>query len=313
MKKVLILSQTNKDDYALKEWRKNGVETGITLKEQPKLLRAVRRLWIKFHFPLQSMWYGDWKKTFLNYDCVLLHGTWLAEDIPHWMRKQANKQKKDIKLIWWYWNKVVALDQPERVSEKDCEKWSFDKKDCETYGMRHNTQYYFKSFQLPKAKILQDIYFLGTDGGRKVQLLDLYEQFLKQHFKVDFNIYISQILPEDMDKQECFITRKMDYQENLKHIAESKAVLEVLREGQSGQTLRALECLFYRKKLITNDKSVKKYDYYHSQNIFVLGEDDLERLPIFLDEPFADVSEEMIEKYDCKQWLERFFTKCSVV
>ena len=155
--------------------------------------------------------------------------------------------------------------------------------------------------------LMQDIYFLGTDGGRKTKLLELYEQFQSYHLKSDFHILVPQILPEDMSRQECFITKPMDYQENLMHIAKSKAVLEVLREGQSGQTLRALECLFYQKKLITNDKSVKEYDYYHPQNIFILDEDDMERLTVFLEEPFADVSEKMIEKYDCEMWLERFF------
>ena len=35
-KKVLILSLTEKEDYALAEWRKNGVDTDITLKDCPK-------------------------------------------------------------------------------------------------------------------------------------------------------------------------------------------------------------------------------------------------------------------------------------
>ena len=66
MTKTLILSQTNREDYALLEWEKNGVDVDITLKEQPKILRAIRRVWIKLHLPFQSMWYGNWKKTFLE-------------------------------------------------------------------------------------------------------------------------------------------------------------------------------------------------------------------------------------------------------
>ena len=68
LKKVLILSQTDKDDYALLEWQKNGVDTDITLKDCNKLLRAVRRIWIKFHLPFQHIWYGDWKDHMDEYD-----------------------------------------------------------------------------------------------------------------------------------------------------------------------------------------------------------------------------------------------------
>lgn len=70
-KKVLILSQTTKDDYALMEWKKNGADVDITLKEHNVLLRAIRRYWIKFHLPFEQIWYGDWKKCFMDYDMVL--------------------------------------------------------------------------------------------------------------------------------------------------------------------------------------------------------------------------------------------------
>lgn len=305
MKNILILSQTNKDDYALLEWQKNGVDTDITLKEQPLILRAIRRIWIKFHLPFQSIWYGNWKKEFLKYDGILLHGTWLAEGIPHWMRHQAEKAGKDIKIIWWYWNKVVSEDNPNRVSEKDCEKWSFDWEDCQKYGMSYNTQYYFKSFQLPNEKVKHDIYFLGTDGGRKNIIGEWNTKFQKMGLNTDIHI-VTNIITGSEPYQELLQKNKLSYQGNLQHIAQSKAVLEILREGQSGQTLRALECLFYHKKLITNDVRVQKYDYYHEDNIFIIEKDKLEDLPRFLEKPCAAISEELIERYDCKQWLKRF-------
>jgi hypothetical protein len=133
---VLILSLTEKEDYALAEWRKNGVDTDITLKDCPKLLRLFRRIWIKLHLPLEHIWYGDWKRVFKKYDCILVHGTWMAERVPRWIRKKAGR---DIKIIWWYWNKVTKADHPERVLEQDCEKWSFDQEDCKKYGMHYSS------------------------------------------------------------------------------------------------------------------------------------------------------------------------------
>lgn len=307
-RKILILSLTEKDDYALAEWRKNGVDTDITLKNCSKILRAIRRLWIKLHLPMEHIWYGNWKKTFMEYDCVLVHGTWMAEKVPHWMRKQTEKVGKKMKIIWWYWNKVVAKDNPDRVSENDCEKWSFDIEDCEKYGMHHNTQYYFKSFQLPKEEVKYDIYFLGTDGGRKNKIGEWNTKFEDMGLHTDIHIIVD-VITEDEPYKKLLQKNKLSYQENLQHIAQSKAVLEILREGQSGQTLRALECLFYHKKLITNDIRVQEYDYYHADNIFIIGKDKLEDLPKFLEKPCAAISEELIERYDCKQWLERFGKK----
>ena len=167
--------------------------------------------------------------------------------------------------------------------------------------------YYFKSFVLPERDNLYDVYFLGTDGGRRQQILDIYEQICQFGMRPDFHIFVSKV-PEDMsDYQKCFITEKMGYQDNLKHIAESRAVLEILRPGQSGQTLRALECLFFKKKLITNDSRVKSYEFYHPDNIFILGENKIEDLPEFMEKKYVEIDETIVDKYDCKQWLERFF------
>lgn len=305
-KKILLLSLTEKDDYALAEWRKNGVDTDITLKDCPKLLRAVRRMWIKCNFPFESIWYGDWKKNFGEYDCVIIHGTWMAEKIPAWMKRKIDKSNTNTKIIWWYWNKVTGADNPNSVLDRDCEKWSFDIEDCKRYDMKHNTQYYFKSFQLPMVDVKNDIYFLGSDGGRKEMIGKWNKEFQKIGLKTDIHV-ITDLIDEEEQYIEILQKEKMSYQENLEHIAGSKAVLEILREGQSGQTLRALECLFYRKKLITNDNRVKNYDYYNKENIFILGEDNIQKLPQFLEQPSAVVSDELIEKYDCKQWLERFW------
>lgn len=307
-KKVLILSQTTKEDYALMEWKKNGADVDVTLKEHHMFLRAIRRYWIKFHLPFSQIWYGNWKKQFMSYDMVLLHGTWLAEDIPHWMRKKMKKEEaeKPTKIIWWYWNTVVEQDHPLRVSEKDCEKWSFDKKDCETYHMKYNTQYYFASYQLPTTEVATDVCYLGTDGGRKEKLIALQKQLKAQSITTDFRILVQKI-PVSPEEGITYFTEKVDYAENLRQIGQSRAIVEILREGQSGQTLRPLEAMFHKKKLITNDLRIVEYDYYCPENIFVLGLDDIRRIREFLNSPYREIPEPIKNKYESKAWLGRFW------
>lgn len=307
-KKILILSQTTKEDYALMEWKKNGVDVGITLKEHNVLLRAVRRYWMKYHLPFGHIWYGDWKKQFMDYDMVLIHGTWLAEDIPRWMRKKMQQEtsKKPSQIIWWYWNTVVEQDHPDRVSAQDCEKWSFDKQDCENYHMKYNTQYYFASYSLPTTEVVTDVCYLGTDGGRKEKLVALQKQLKAQNITTDFRILVQKI-PDSPEEGITYFTEKVDYAENLRQIAQSKAIVEILREGQSGQTLRPLEAMFHKKKLITNDLRIVEYDYYCPENIFVLGLDDIRRIREFLTSPYQEIPEQIKNKYECKTWLERFW------
>ncbi|HCF38843.1 MAG TPA: hypothetical protein DER56_07285 [Thermosipho africanus] len=92
----------------------------------------------------------------------------------------------------------------------------------------------------------------------------------------------------------------------LTKIGKSKAILDILSNPNDGLSLRPMESMFHRKKLITNSLLISNYDFYRSQNIFILGEDDLNKLPEFLNSPYEDIDEELIKKYDFKSWLSRF-------
>ena len=55
------------------------------------------------------------------------------------------------------------------------------------------------------------------------------------------------------------------------------------------------ESLVHEIKLITDCAWLKNYDFYHPDNIFILGEDEIESLPDFLNKPYIKV-ESSIEK-----------------
>ncbi len=89
----------------------------------------------------------------------------------------------------------------------------------------------------------------------------------------------------------------------------SKSILDFVSIGQSGLTIRPLEALFLKKKLITNDKFIKNFDFYHPDNVFILGKDKMEYLSDFLEKPFIEIEESITSKYDFSNWIKRFFKK----
>ena len=96
------------------------------------------------------------------------------------------------------------------------------------------------------------------------------------------------------------------YSEVQKNIVASKAILDIQVSKTAGPSLRALEAVFYNKKLLTDDKNVKTFKFYNKQNIFIIDEDDWDNLNEFLDSPVLPVKEEDIEYYNVKNWLSRF-------
>ena len=101
----------------------------------------------------------------------------------------------------------------------------------------------------------------------------------------------------------------MDYYEIIKLVGESKAILDLNNGNQVGLTLRPLEALFFKKKLITNNINIINYDFYSPDNIFILGVDDISNLTIFLNKKYKEIDKKIIEKYDFSNWLKRLIAK----
>ena len=98
----------------------------------------------------------------------------------------------------------------------------------------------------------------------------------------------------------------ISYEDNIRNVISSKCVLEICQEGQHGLTLRALEAMLCHRKLITNNKSIVKEDFYNPQNIFIIGVDNNQNVKDFIDSDFVVGDESILKKYDFNNWLNSF-------
>ena len=94
-----------------------------------------------------------------------------------------------------------------------------------------------------------------------------------------------------------------------RRIRRAKAILEVNQKGQVGCTLRALEALFFRKKLITTNLNIQKEDFYNPENIFIYGKDDIRNLHKFVEKPYDEQSDLFRDKRTIDAWFLKFFSE----
>jgi hypothetical protein len=205
-----------------------------------------------------------------------------------------------IRLILWYGDPVFRVFDPNKLSNTLCEKWSFDKNDALKFGMRFNPQYFFDNMEMSKSDIIYDILFVGRDKGRRHMIDSLEKEMLAADIKTYFYI---------VDNNLKFRNSRpiVPYEKYLTLLSKSKSILDIVQPGQSGLTFRPMESLFFRKKLITNDASIKTQDFYHPSNVFIVGENKVEDLKQFLATPFEDMPTDIIKYYDINSWLNRFF------
>lgn len=84
----------------------------------------------------------------------------------------------------------------------------------------------------------------------------------------------------------------------------SKAILDIEHPYQRGLTMRTFETMGARKKLITTNALIDKYDFYAIGNVCVIDRLAPSVQRDFLDAPFIPYPEDMLYRYSLEGWID---------
>lgn len=92
-------------------------------------------------------------------------------------------------------------------------------------------------------------------------------------------------------------------------IAKSRIVIDVQHPGQTGLTMRTIEALGGKKKLITTNPAIINYDFYNTNNVLLVDRKNPVIDEAFLQTPYQEIDRNIYEKYSISSWLEELFKK----
>jgi len=274
--------------YFIPFLKDKGILAYPLFKELSLSLRIIRKLFFLFRLP-KNTWYADWKYHLHSATTIIVFSTEYIEALSY--IKAINPE---LRIIFWYWNPVFRSINPNQIPDDICEKWSFDKHDCDVFKMRHNTTFYLDNIKLPENRVIYDMVFVGLDKGRKAFISDFRDKATTQGLKP----YLCII--DNAQKE------RVPYSDYLMLVSKADAIFDYIQEGQHGSTLRPMESIFLQKKLITNDTSIMLTDFYSPDNVFIIGINKMESLKHFLTIPYNPVSGEILKRYDVSSWVKRF-------
>lgn len=313
-KRYLVITNSISNDTIF-VWGENSPQCHAYRDMSNFLFKIMQRIGLWLHIDMLSFSSDFYRYDFKKYDAIVIEECIYPEEIIRFIRK------KNIacKIFYWLWNPIESSIGKARFYN-DLEHWnvllslqkkynfevcSFDKNDCLTYGLIYHHQV-APFFENVSNKILYPctIFFCGNDKGRLYLLNKLYKVFsqlgIKSYFKIVPNASVSY-----SDNAFKYVKKATPctYDHLIQEELAFPAVLEILQDGQGGITWRALEALFYKRKLITNFKGIKEYDFYSPNNIFILGEDDKKNLKQFIESPFKNISPSIVHRYTFDGWI----------
>lgn len=240
----------------------------------------------------------EYKKMMRKYNYVILFADGRLPVILTYYLK-----KRNAKLIIWRWNSVGKIDNAFNQLKKYGEIWTFDRKDAELNGWKLNTQFYFNSDNLKYSICLKkSAFFVGDNKGREATLEELYHLLTNANVTCDF--WLSNKMDDftGIKNMDDFIP----YENVINEVNRHSILVDLVKDGQTGMTIRAMEAMFYNKKLITNNINIRQAPFYSESNIFIYGYDDASKLDDFLGRPYVEVPNEIKEQYSIDQWLHNF-------
>ena len=265
----------------------NGLKAAGYSVENPYSYKTLYgRLVLEIASRLKLPAYFIYNKHIIDVQCkyIIIYDSIITNDFLKWLCKV----KANAILIFVYTNLIgkahhlLPCDIPPVIKV-----WTYDYNDSKKYNINLFTcGGYFPSYVRKACRKKYDVFYAGRDKGRANYILTLQEKFKECGLKTKLLI-----MPDTrFSKKKPFYSSMLSYEDIVNYVAESKAVLNVTLEGQTGITMRDYEAIFNNVKLITTNHQIKNADFYICDNVFILGEQDIDGLPFFLSKPCIPVS-----------------------
>lgn len=190
----------------------------------------------------------------------------------------------------------------------------FEKKDVEKYSKTHQnihltTSFYFENNKPKNAYSKVDVFYIGEYLPNRIQdVLSIYHELKKLSLNINIMLMSKNedIINKYSNSDIKFFKQPIDYGETLEMSKSSRIVLDILtkeKNGHQGLSLRFFEALIHKNKIITDNVNVLNYDFYHPDNIFIKGHDDIKTLSAFIEKKHRNINEKILIKYSFINWF----------
>lgn len=247
-----------------------------------------------------------------NFDYVfVVNGQTLSTNtIAAW--RQRYPSAKFILYMWdSFSNRQQTLDNLKYFDSV----FTFDKNDAEKYQVNFRPLFFSAGFEsVDETPVQYDISFIGTAHTDRFSIVNKIDQqlgssvrkywYLFLQAKWVYWLYRFTNTAYRAARYSDFKFESISKSEVQRVFNASKAILDIEHPQQTGLTMRTLETLGARKKLVTTNVSVKFYDFYSSDNIFIIDRQAPFIPEAFLDKPYKNVEPHIYRRYSLTGWLE---------
>lgn len=221
----------------------------------------------------------------------------------------SNYSHCDKRLYLW----DSARDSPRLSSVTNIfdKVFTFDPFDADLYGYKYRPLFYTKTASRDEG--VPGCSFVGISHScRHEVLMNLAAQLDSAGYPYEFyemlrgksQFIFHRFIKKDIGKSSIgeFRYRCLPAKETYEIMCRYSTVIDIEKRDQAGLTMRSIESIGARRKLITTNSHVVDYDFYRYGNVCVINRDNPVLDLDFLRQPFYELPDEIYSRYSIKQF-----------
>lgn len=319
-KKVLFISPKffNYEVEIVKEMRNLGAVVDY-YDERPKntpFAKALIRLNLKFFLSklINHYYYEIIKNIRCDYDYILILA---PETITAGMVLQIQKLNPNAKTIVYMWDSIKNKNVDREIITIADRFITFDPED---FKINSKIEFiplfyiedYIKLSEKP-AVYKYDYCFIGTAHSDRYNIVNQIKKLLPSSFlgylfyyspsRILFNlkkIFVSSFRTFNIND---ISFKSMNKSEILDIVKNSMVLIDIEHPQQRGLTIRTVEMIGAKRKIITTNKSIISYDFYNKNNIMLIDRSNICIDLEFFNTPYEELDKGIYESYSLRNWL----------
>ena len=239
-----------------------------------------------------------------------------SDMMPESTLKEIKSTFNEAKLILYLYDSVADIPGIEKKFKYYDRILTFDRVDAINMNLVFRPLFFSDDY-IAKSNHIEycyDIAFLGTIHSDRFRIL---KQIMKQAYEMkkrsywffylqaNFMFYWYWLTKKEFNYKDkvLFSFKKKSGSEIAKLVEQTKIIIDIESPGQKGLTMRTIEMIGLKKKLLTTNHDILNYDFFNPHNICVIDRNNPIIHDSFIEAQYQDILEDVYWKYHIKSWI----------
>lgn len=239
---------------------------------------------------------------------IVIRGETLYKDSLEYIKRM----NPNAKYCLYQWDSVENNANAIRIAKYFNRVSTFDMIDAKKYNWVYRPLFCSKFTKNRDHRTIDYCYISSLHSNRYIIAKKLKENYKCKGFIFLYANIFFYFKQKYLNKNESFKEvefnevkfKSLSLEEVFDILSKSNIVIDYTHPKQNGFTMRTIEALGNKCKIVTNNKNVLQSDFYNSDNVYVYDDKSFEIPEHFFGANYKEIGEDVYYNYSLESWIE---------